>query len=137
MFRVPFIILTTLLALASAACGGGDRYVLIGDASAASTAGILEVAEDDDGSDVTLHLEFLAAPGQRDPALTHYAVWFVTKQGHAEHGGSLAYDSKQRTGDLQLRGPALPFEVLVTAETTSDPKQPSEYRILAQAVTED
>jgi len=129
----------TLLALGAfaAGCSSSDRYVLIGNANSASSAGLLKVDADSSGSDITVHLEFLPAPSQRDPEHTQYVVWFATPDGNATVGAALPYKRDHRSADLELRGPPPPYELFVTAEAAEIPERPSADRVLSQAVSAD
>ena len=119
-----------------AGCAGGDSYVLIGGAEAASTAGTLEVEREAERTLLTIHLEFLPSPEQRQADLSTYVVWFITPQGKAIRGGKLVYEAAKREGHAELEGPAAPYELLVTAESQESPQQPSEFRVIAEPIVE-
>ena len=131
--RWPLPALALLCALW--ACGADGRYVMIGSAKAPSASGIVEVDDIGDGSSqVAVHLEFLHAPGQLDPSLKHFVVWFVPLTGGVVRGGVLAYDPVARTGDLTQTAPFHHFTVKVTAEHDDHPAAPGPVVIATQDV---
>lgn len=118
-------------------CAGSDSYLLIGGAEAASTAGVLEVTRGNTSTGVEIHLEFLPAPNQRQPDLTHYVVWFLKPEGQAIRAGLLTYEPRTREGNATFSGPPAPFELLITAEHGDSPAKPSEDRVLVEEVPTD
>lgn len=127
---------TALLLLS--ACGADGRYIVIGNASAPSTSGVVEVdALDGDSTQVAIHFEALHAPSRLGDGLKVYMVWFEPLSGSAVRAGELRYDTEARTGDLSQTSPFRQFTLKITAERDTRVSSPSNFVVASQRIMVD
>ena len=128
-------LLASLGLCAMLACGGGNRFVVLGTAKAPSTSGIIELDDMDGGNTlVTVHMEHLHPPSRLDESFESYVVWFQSEGGSPVRAGELRYDPDKRTGDLSETATFTEFVVKITAEKTNNSSEPSKFVIATQEV---
>lgn len=128
--RRLFLFFAFALSLAISACAGGTQYILLGAAQAPSSAGQLTIDDSDQGSDVSISLQFLSPPRMVADKATEFVIWANLGQGIHKRLGTLTYDEATRTGTLSASAPARPFTLLITAEANNAVAGPSD-RIIA------
>ncbi|MCK6589493.1 MAG: hypothetical protein HUU21_37065 [Polyangiaceae bacterium] len=127
-----------LLCAAMVACGGPLRYAPHGTAKApeADAEIVADVNEDSGFTRINLKVEHLAPPGRILAGGTTYVVWARQSDGAPwQRIGALAYDEEKRRGDLmEASVPLIAFALIVSAEKSSGPPEPSEDVVVAQEV---
>jgi len=86
----------------------------------------------DDNGNLMLEVELqhLPPPGDLDPTLTTYVVWIRPTSGAGfQNLGQLVLDSNRR-GSLTTSTPYSSVEVVVTAEASPTPAEPSRFTVL-------
>ena len=77
-----------------------------------------------------VELEHLPPPSDLDAALTTYVVWLRPRSGGAfQNVGQLIMDS-DREGELTATTPYSDVDVMVTAEASATPRDPSRFIVL-------
>ncbi|MEI8254756.1 MAG: hypothetical protein WCJ30_03705 [Deltaproteobacteria bacterium] len=128
------------LGLGALACGGPLRYTPHGTARAPEADAQLEVTVNSAqrNSQVRLRMTHLAPPDRLAPGLNSYVVWSRRATSSPWNRiGTLVYNADTREGELNTMAPETPpFEINVTAESTSDaspaPASPSLVVVLVQ-----
>jgi len=98
---------------------------------APGATGFVNSDVDDNGNlALEVELEHLPPPADLDPTLTTYVVWIrPTSGGGFQNVGQLMIDSNRR-GELSTTTPYSTVEVIVTAEASSTPMEPSRFTVL-------
>jgi hypothetical protein len=96
-----------------------------------AAAGKVDFDKGDKGNNkVSVKAQYLAIPRDVDPKANTYVVWIDPGQGRGPMPvGTIAPD-KNREGKLDMSTPYSEFDVLITAESSPTPAQPSSVVIL-------
>jgi hypothetical protein len=129
---VALVALTLAVAVPFA---NAKKFPLVASPSVPSTRGQVETGKDDNGNTkVKVEVEHLAPPENLTPAKTVYVVWFQERGAtSATVQGQLRPDKKQKA-KFQGVTPMKTFEVIITAETDSQPTKPGEAEVLRASV---
>lgn len=131
-------LLTLVLGLALAACGGPLKYEAKGTPRApdADAHIVAEVNSSTVMTRVTIKLEHLAPPDRIQPGATTYVAW--ARKNDKENWtrvGAVVYDADKRTGDMsEATVPLTQFEMIVSAEAQGAPQSPSQNVVVAQQI---
>jgi len=127
-----------VVTLSLSACGGSNRYTVLGSSRAAGTDGVIEV-EKIEGTNVlvNINLEHLPPPNRIQGSKTTYVAWFQPRGAQPARAGALAYDEGSRVGNLMATTTQQHFRVIVTAEEAADSARPSEFIVAEQVVEAD
>jgi hypothetical protein len=113
--------------------GGGVQYGLQpGNATPGATGQVAVKTTDANNQRLKIHVAHMPPPGQLHPNLSHFVVWGqVPGQGpqQAMNLGQIAI-GKNREGTLEVVTPYPNLDLMVTAESTATPRQPSDYVVL-------
>ena len=112
--------------------GGGNSQTWTMKAidKAPAATGKVEVATAKDGNhQVKVEVKHMAPPDRIFEGSTAYIVWLKAENGTFQNVGTLNVD-KDLNGKLETRTPFNTFDVLVTAEKTSDAMTPSEHHVM-------
>jgi hypothetical protein len=127
-----------LLALSSlAACNPPADYALVGSAFVPATHGDIRVEKlDKEQILIDVQLDHLPPPGEIEPGLTHYVVWFSAVGELPTPQQALEYDSETRTGRASIPTSMRELDVQITAEVSESPIRPSDLVVASQKVRE-
>lgn len=97
--------------------------------------GKVQVATGEKGNrDIKVEAKHLAQPQEAFPGATTYVVWLKPENGRPLNIGVLSPD-KDLNAELKTKTPFTSFEIMVTAEETPQPMQPSGQEVLSAQVT--
>jgi len=134
IFYLPVLLCGAVLALAPA--GYAKSYHMTASNTVPGATAELQVDKEKNGNvQVELKADHLAKPGRLTPSANTYIVWFQEEGSQPQIQGTL------KTGDdlkaeLKSTTTLHNFTVLVTAETDSQTKFPSEQVVLRATVQE-
>lgn len=131
--RSSIAALTLVFALAAPACGG-STYNLVGTQQFISMDAEIEISRGGGSYDTNLTLKFLPPPQRVRDELRFYVVWFSPEGGTPYRVATLDYDEGDREGTAHATFPDSTFNILVTAESSTNPATPSEHHVLEQRV---
>lgn len=119
------------------ACNRPADYALVGSAYVPSTQGDIRI-EKIDKSQVLINitLDHLPPPGQIEPGLTRYVVWFTPSGEPPSRQGVLDYDAEAGVGRASIPTSLRDFELQVTAEAEETPARPSMLLVASQQIRE-
>lgn len=118
-------------------CNRPADYALVGSAYVPSTQGDIEVEKIDKGEIlINITLDQLPPPGQVEPGLTYYVVWFTSVGEPPVRQRALDYDAEAKVGRASIPTSLREFEVQVTAEAEEAPRQPSSLLVASQKIRE-
>ncbi len=96
--------------------------------------GKVQVATGDKGNrDLKVEARNLLPPDTAFPGTSHYVVWLKPADGAPVNIGVLSPD-KKLNAELDTKTPFTTFEIMVTAENSAQPMQPSNNEVLTAAV---
>lgn len=130
-----FFGLSALLSLA--ACNPPADYALVGSAFVPAAHGDIRIEKlDKQQILIAVQLDHLPPPGQIEPGLTHYVVWFSAVGELPTPQQALEYDSETRTGRASIPTSMRKLDVQITAEASESPIRPSDLIVASQKVRE-
>ena len=138
MNRTMFYFLALLCAavLALAPTGYAKTYHMTGSTIVPGATGEVQVDKEKDGNiPVELKVEHLAKPGRLTPSANAYVVWFQQEGSQPQSQGELRVGDDLK-GELKSTTALHDFTVLVTAETGSRTRGPSDQVVLRATVQE-
>ena len=134
IFYLPVLLCAAVLALAPA--GYAKNYHLTAASIVPGATGELQVAKEKNGNvQVVLKADHLAKPGRLTPSANTYVVWFQEEGSQPQSQGELMIGDNEKA-ELKSTTMLHNFKVLVTAETDSRTKVPSEQVVLRATVQE-
>ena len=118
-------------------CNPPADYALVGGAFVPAAHGDIRIEKIDKQQRLlTVTMDHLPPPGDIEPGLTQYVVWFTALGELPVRQGVLDYDAKKRMGVASLPTDMLEFDVQITAEQSDTPAQPSELVVASQRIRE-
>ena len=118
-------------------CNPPADYALVGGAFVPAAHGDIRIEKIDKQQRLlTVTMDHLPPPGDIEPGLTQYVVWFTALGELPVRQGVLDYDAKKRVGVASLPTDMLEFDVQITAEQSDTPAQPSELVVASQRIRE-
>jgi hypothetical protein len=128
--------LAAMLAAPLAGCGmrgGGVQYGLQPGNATPGASGKVSVKQTDSNNQrLQIQVKHMPPPGELHPNLSRFVVWGQVpgqSQQQAMNLGQIAIDS-DRKGSLEVVTPYPNLNLMITAESTSTPRQPSNYVVL-------
>jgi hypothetical protein len=110
------------------------KYPLTVDQSVPAARGQVDVGRDKNGNTkVELEVEHLAPPENLTPPKVAYIVWLQERGGEAMNQGSLK-PGKNLKGSFKTVTQLKSFDVIVTAESDTTVKTPSESEVMRATV---
>jgi hypothetical protein len=132
MFCIPVLLCGAVLALAPA--GYAKNYHMTASETVPGATAELRVDKEKNGDvQVELKADHLAKPGRLTPSASVYVVWFQKENSPPQIQGTLRVGNDLKA-ELTSTTTFHNFTVLVTAETDSQPKFPSEQVVLRATV---
>ena len=123
--------------LVALGCNPPADYALVGGAFVPAAHGDIRIEKIDKQQRLlTVTMDHLPPPGDIEPGLTQYVVWFTALGELPVRQGVLDYDAKKRVGVASLPTDMLEFDVQITAEQSDTPAQPSELVVASQRIRE-
>jgi len=111
-------------------------YQLTSTSMVPASRGTVDVGRDKNGNlQVNLRVEHLAKPSLLTPPASTYIVWFQEGQSAPENEGELKLDNDLKA-ELKTTTPSRVFDILITAETDTHSKFPSDRLALKASVQE-
>lgn len=138
--RVRWAVMSLVLGVALAACGGPLRYSLHGTPKAPDADAQVE-ADVSSAAGMTrlkMKVDHLAPPDRLRADGTTYVVW-ARKNDDAQwqRVGALVYDADGRSGELADSSvPLTSFQLIVSVETQSTPAAPSADVVISHKIEE-
>lgn len=133
MKRAVLVASTLLLFALATAAWADDVHMTAGPGNPAA-AGTITVDHDHNGNiELKVRVHHLAKPGALDPEKTTYVVWVQPKDRPAEMLGALKVD-KELNGEFRGVTTYSNFDVIITAEDSQHPSQPSGPEVLRASV---
>lgn len=127
----------TLLAgavLVVATVGWAKTYHMTSMTTVPGAAGEVNVAKEKNGNiEVEVNVTHLAKPGMLTPAASSYIVWLQQEGSDPQSQGQLKIGDDLK-GELKSTTTLNNFKVIITAETDSQAKFPSEQVVLRATV---
>ena len=118
-------------------CSPPADYALVGGAFVPSAHGDIRIEKIDKQQKLlSITMDHLPPPGDIEPGLTHYVVWFAAVGALPVPQGALDYDPETRTGVASIPTDMREFDVQITAESSETPAQPSDLVVASQRVRE-
>ena len=134
IFYLPVLLCGAVLALAPA--GYAKNYHMTASSIVPGATAELQVDKEKNGDiKVELKADHLAKPGRLTPSANAYIVWFQEKGSQPQIQGTLRIGDDLKA-ELKSTTTLHNFRVLVTAETDSQTKFPSEQVVLRATVQE-
>jgi hypothetical protein len=134
IFYLPMLVCGAVLALAPV--GYAKNYHMTASSIVPGATAELQVDKEKNGDiKVELKANHLAKPGRLTPSANSYVVWFQQEGSQPQSQGELRIGDDLK-GELKSTTTLLDFKVLVTAETDSQTKFPSEQVVLRATVQE-
>jgi hypothetical protein len=133
IFYLPMLVCGAVLALAPASYA--KNYHMTASSIVPGAAAELQVDKEKNGDikvELTAHM---AKPGRLTPSANTYVVWFQEEGSQPQIQGELRIGDDLK-GELKSTTTLHNFKVLVTAETDSQTKLPSEQVVLQATVQE-
>jgi hypothetical protein len=136
MNRQIFPRLALLAVLAVASVGWAKTYHMTSMTTVPGAAGEVNVAKEKNGNiQVDINVTHLAKPGMLTPSANSYVVWLEQEGSQPQSQGQLKIGDDLK-GDLKSTTTLNHFNVIVTAETDSQTKFPSDQVVLRATVQE-
>ena len=108
-------------------CAPPADYALVGSAYVPSAHGDIAIEKiDREQIMVEVTLDHLPAPEEVQAGMTYYIVWFAEVGEPPVRKRALDYDGETRVGKTTIATSLLEFDVLVTAEASAGPTEPSD-----------
>jgi hypothetical protein len=121
--------------LAVASVGSAKTYHMT-SMTTVPAAGEVNVAKEKNGNiEVDVSVTHLAKPGMLTPSATSYVVWFEEEGSQPQSQGQLRIGDDLK-GELKSTTTLNNFRVIITAETDSQTKSPSDQVVLRATVQE-
>lgn len=119
----------TLIVLGLTGCA--TTYQLRPEARTPAAAGTINATTDsNDNTTVTIHVRHLPEPSGLDSSLRTFVDWIrPNAQGEYRNVGQIVIDAN-REGRLDTTTPHRRFELIITAEASGAPKEPSQFVVL-------
>jgi hypothetical protein len=118
-------------------CNPPADYALVGSAYVPAAQGDIHIEKiDKQQLLIVVALDHLPPPGEVEPGMNHYVVWFSAVGEYPAPQQALEYDSETRTGRAALPTSMRELDVRITAEQTERPTQPSDFLIASQQIRE-
>ena len=134
IFYLPMLVCGAVLALAPA--GYAKNYHMTASGIVPGATAELQVDKEKNGDiKVELKANHLAKPGRLTPSANSYVVWFQQEGSQPQSQGELRIGDDLK-GELKSTTTLHNFKVLVTAETDSQTKTPSDQVALRATVQE-
>ena len=111
--------------------GCATTYQLRPEARTPAAAGTVKTTTDsNENTSLEIHVKHLPNPSSLDPSLRTFVAWIrPNAQGEFRNVGQIGLDA-DREGKLETTTPHRRFEMIVTAEASGAPKEPSQYIVL-------
>jgi hypothetical protein len=133
-FYFPVLLCAAVLALAPT--GYAKNYHMTASNIVPGATAELQVDKEKDGNvQVELKADHLAKPGRLTPSANAYVVWFQQEGSQPQSQGELRVGDDLKA-ELKSTTTLHNFKVLVTAETDSRTRVPSEQVVLRATVQE-
>lgn len=122
-------------ALMGACASSKSTFSTQGTETAPGADAKVTLAQKDQNFELDLRVDHLLPPDRAMPGAQTYAVW-LQPEGQQEpfHVGNLDYDDNRRRGELRTLTPHKSFDVFVTAEPTTSPKEPQGPTVISERV---
>src|SRR5579864_3224114 len=122
--------------LAVGSVGWAKTYHMTSMTTVPAAAGEVNVAKEKNGNiQVDVSVTHLAKPGMLTPPANTYVVWFQQAGSQPQSQGELKVGNDLK-GELKSTTTLNHFNVMITAETDSQTKTPSDEVVLRAAVQE-
>lgn len=122
--------------LAVASVGSAKTYHMTSMTTVPAAAGEVNVAKEKNGNiQIDVSVTHLAKPGMLTPSATSYIVWFEEEGSQPQSQGQLSIGDDLK-GELKSTTTLNNFRVIITAETDSQTKSPSDQVVLRATVQE-
>jgi len=122
--------------LAVGSVGWAKTYHMTSMTTVPGAAGEVNVAKEKNGNiQVDVNVTHLAKPGMLTPSATSYVVWLEQEGSQPQSQGQLKIGDDLK-GHLKSTTTLNNFKVIITAETDSQTKFPSEQVVLRATVQE-
>jgi hypothetical protein len=132
IFSRVALLIGAVLAVATVGCA--KTYHMTSMKMVPAAAGEVNVAKEKDGNiQVNVSVMHLAKPGMLTPPANTYVVWFQQEGSQAQSQGELKV-GKDLQGELKSTTTLNHFNVIITAETDSQTKTPSDEVVLRATV---
>ena len=123
-------------ALAVASVASAKTYHMTSMTTVPGAAGEVNVAKEKNGNiQIDVSVIHLAKPGMLTPSATSYVVWFEEEGSQPQSQGQLKIGDDLK-GELKSTTTLNNFRVIITAETDSQTKSPSDQVVLRATVQE-
>ena len=120
--------------LAVSTVGWAKTYHMTSMKEVPAAAGEVDVAKEKNGNmQVDVNVIHLAKPGMLTPSAKTYVVWFQQEDSPPQSQGELTVGDDLK-GDLKSTTTLNHFNVIITAETDSQTKTPSDEVVLTATV---
>jgi hypothetical protein len=132
IFSRVALLIGAVLAVATVGCA--KTYHMTSMKMVPAAAGEVNVAKEKDGNiQVDVNVMHLAKPGMLTPPANTYVVWFQQEGSQPRSQGELKV-GKDLQGELKSTTTLNHFNVIITAETDSQTKTPSDEVVLRATV---
>jgi len=132
IFSRVALLIGAVLAVATVGCA--KTYHMTSMKIVPAAAGEVNVAKEKDGNiQVDVNVIHLAKPGMLTPPANTYLVWFQQEGSQPQSQGELKV-GKDLQGELKSTTTLNHFNVIITAETDSQTKTPSDEVVLRATV---
>jgi len=132
IFSRVALLIGAVLAVATVGCA--KTYHMTSMKIVPAAAGEVNVAKEKDGNiQVDVNVMHLAKPGMLTPPANTYLVWFQQEGSQPQSQGELKV-GKDLQGELKSTTTLNHFNVIITAETDSQTKTPSDEVVLRATV---
>jgi hypothetical protein len=122
--------------LAVASVASAKTYHMTSMTTVPGAAGEVNVAKEKNGNiEIDVSVTHLAKPGMLTPSATSYVVWFEEEGSQPQSQGQLRIGDDLK-GELKSTTTLNNFRVIITAETDSQTKSPSDQVVLRATVQE-
>ncbi len=113
--------------------GGGatQTYALMPAENTPAATGIVKIGETDDmNKELNIKVQHLPRPAELDPSLTTYMVWIDAGKGRDPIPVGQLQINKDREASAKFATPFSTFDLMVTAEPSATPSEPSNFVVL-------
>lgn len=136
--KAHFVLVFVAVAmLALGVTAWAKTYTMQATSITPGATGTIDVKADKTGgnSEVGVKVDHLARPTLLTPPANTYVVWIEPQDGSPQNQGVLQVGDNEK-GELRMTTTSSKFRVLVTAETETHPKAPSNRTVLSSDVQE-